>query len=74
VGVVSYLSPSEAVGEARGNVCQSSKEPETKPVLISEAQCSAQVELTALCILQHVFKEKFVLLGIRQDKDFLKNT
>jgi hypothetical protein len=33
---------------------------------------AAQVGLTALCILQHVFKEKFELLGIRQEIDALK--
>jgi hypothetical protein len=35
---------------------------------------TAQVGLTALCILQHVFREKFELLGIRQEIDALKNT
>jgi hypothetical protein len=35
---------------------------------------TAQVGLTALQILQHVFKAKFELLGIRQDMDALKNT
>jgi hypothetical protein len=34
----------------------------------------AQVGLTALCILQHVFKAKFELLGIRQEIEALKNT
>ena len=34
---------------------------------------TAQVGLTALCVLQHVFKEKFELLGIRQEIDALKN-
>jgi hypothetical protein len=37
-------------------------------------KCTAQVGLTALCVLQHVFKEKFELLGIRQEIDALKNT
>jgi hypothetical protein len=35
---------------------------------------TAQVGLTALHILQHVFKAKFELLGIRQDMDVLKKT
>lgn len=35
---------------------------------------TAQVGLTALCVLQHVFKEKFELLGIRQEIDVLKKT
>lgn len=35
---------------------------------------TAQVGLTALHILQHVFKVKFKLLGIRQDMDALKTT
>jgi hypothetical protein len=33
---------------------------------------TAQVGLTALCIMQHVFKEKFELLGIRQEIDSLE--
>ena len=35
-------------------------------------KCTARVGLTALCVLQHVFKEKFELLGIRQEIDALK--
>ena len=35
---------------------------------------TAQVGLTALCILQHVFEAKFEVLGIRQDLDALKNS
>ena len=35
---------------------------------------TAQVGLTALHILQHVFKAKFELLGIKQDLDALRNT
>jgi hypothetical protein len=33
---------------------------------------TAQVGLTALCVLQHVFREKFEVLGIRQEMDALK--
>jgi hypothetical protein len=33
---------------------------------------TAEVGLTALCVLQHVFKERFELLGIRQEIDTLK--
>jgi hypothetical protein len=35
---------------------------------------TAQVGLTALLVFQHVFKEKFELLGIRQEIEALKNT
>ena len=35
---------------------------------------TAQVGLTALCVFQHVFKEKFELLGIMQEIDAFKNT
>jgi hypothetical protein len=35
---------------------------------------TAQVGLTALCMLQHVFKQKFELLGVRAEIDALKNT
>jgi len=35
---------------------------------------TAQVGLTALHILQHVFKPRFELLGIRAEMDALKNT
>ena len=45
------------------------------PTIIAHAlKSTAQVGLTALCILQHIFKEKFELLGIRQEIDALKNT
>jgi hypothetical protein len=37
-------------------------------------QSTAQVGLTALLLFQHVFKEKFELLAIRQEIDALKNT
>jgi hypothetical protein len=45
------------------------------PTNIAHAlKSTAQVGLTALHILQHVFKAKFELLGIRQDMDALRNT
>lgn len=45
------------------------------PRIVEHAlKCTAQVGLTALCVLQHVFKEKFELLGIRQEIEALKNT
>ena len=44
-----------------------------EPRIVEHAlKCTAQVGLTALCVLQHVFKEKFELLGIRQEIDALK--
>jgi hypothetical protein len=47
----------------------------TDPTAITHALLStAQVGLTALCVLQHVFKERFESLGIRQEIDSLKNT
>jgi hypothetical protein len=43
------------------------------PAIVEHAlKCTAQVGMTALCVLQHVFKEKFELLGIRQEIDALK--
>jgi hypothetical protein len=46
----------------------------TEPkIVIFGLKCTAQVGLTALCVLQYVFKEKFELLGINQEIDALKN-
>ena len=45
------------------------------PKIIAHAlKSTAQVGLTALCILQHAFKAKFELLGIQRDIEALKNT
>ncbi len=41
-------------------------------IVVHALKCTAQVGLTALCVLQHVFKEKFELLGVRQEIDALK--
>jgi hypothetical protein len=39
-----------------------------EPKIVEHAlKCTSQVGLRALCVLQHVFKEKFELLGIRQE-------
>jgi hypothetical protein len=40
--------------------------------VVHALKCTSLVGLTALCVLQHVFKEKFELLGIRQEIDALK--
>ncbi|HUN56985.1 MAG TPA: hypothetical protein VMU41_02635 [Candidatus Binataceae bacterium] len=45
----------------------------TDPRVLAHAfKSAAQVGLTALCIFQYMFKEKFELLGIRADIDALK--
>jgi hypothetical protein len=45
----------------------------TEPkIVIFTLKCTAQVGLTALCMLQHAFKEKFELLGITPEIDALK--
>jgi hypothetical protein len=61
----------ESDGEKSMMVLPISGEPK---VIVFAMQRTAQVGLTALCILQHVFKAKFELLGIRQEIDALKNT
>ena len=43
-------------------------------IIAHALKSTAQVGLTALCVLQHVFKEKFELLGIRQEIDALKTS
>jgi hypothetical protein len=46
----------------------------SEPKIVEHAlKCTAQIGLTSLCVLQYVFKEKFELLGIRQEIDALKN-
>jgi hypothetical protein len=45
------------------------------PAMITVAfKSTAQAGLTALLLFQHVFKEKFELLGIRQEIEALRNT
>jgi hypothetical protein len=45
----------------------------SEPKIVEHAlKCTAQVGLTALCVLQHVFKENFESLGIGQEIDALK--
>ena len=45
------------------------------PKMVAHAlKSTAQIGLTALHILQHVFKEKFELLGIRQDIEALRRS
>jgi hypothetical protein len=47
----------------------------TEPkVVIFVLKCTAQVGLTSLCVLQHVFKEKFVSLGITREIDALRTS
>jgi hypothetical protein len=43
-------------------------------IIAHALKSTAQVGVTALHVLQHVFKAKFELLGIRQDLDALKST
>ena len=70
-GALSATMPDEREGLNRLKVLAISSEPR----FVEHAlKCTAQVGLTALRVLQHVFKEKFELLGIRQEIDALKNT
>jgi hypothetical protein len=43
-------------------------------IVVHALKCTSQVGLTALCILQHVFKAKFELLGIKQEIESLINS
>jgi hypothetical protein len=61
----------ERDGERSMTVLAVSDDPK---VVVHALKCTAQVGLTALCLLQHVFKEKFELLDISQEIDALKNT
>ena len=70
-GALSAIVPDESEGLNRLTVLAISSEPR---IVVHALKCTAQVGLTALCVLQHVFKEKFELLGIRQEIDALKNT
>ena len=45
-----------------------------RTIIAHALKSTAQVGLTALCILQHAFKAKFELLRIRQEIEALKNT
>jgi hypothetical protein len=68
---LSAMLPDEREGLNRSTVYAISPEPK---VVVHALKCAAQVGLTALCVLQHAFKEKFELLGIREEIDALKNT
>jgi hypothetical protein len=63
--------PDEREGLNSLTVFAISSEPK---IAVHALKCTAHVGLTALCILQHVFKAKFELLGIQQEIDALKNT
>jgi hypothetical protein len=66
---LSAMVPDEREGLNSLTVLAISNEPK---IVVHALKCTAQVGLTALCVLQHVFKEKFELLGIRQEIDALK--
>ena len=66
---LSAIVPDERDGLNSLRVLAISSEPK---IVVHALKCTAQVGLTALCVLQHVFKEKFELLGIRQEIDALK--
>ena len=68
-GALSAIVPDERDGLNSLEVLAISKEPK---IVVHALKCTAQVGLTALCVLQHVFKEKFESLGIRQEIDALK--
>jgi hypothetical protein len=68
-GTLSATVPDERDGLNCLEVFAISSEPK---VVEHALKCTAQVGLTALCVLQHVFKEKFELLGVRQEIDALK--
>jgi hypothetical protein len=61
----------EREGESGMTVFPISNDPK---IVVHALKSTGQVGLTALCILQHVFKAKFELLGIRREIDALKNT
>jgi hypothetical protein len=61
----------ERDGESGMTVLAISTEPK---VVIFVLKCTAQVGLTSLCVLQHVFKEKFVSLGITREIDALRTS
>jgi hypothetical protein len=69
-GALSATMLDERNGLTRFTVLAISSEPK---IVGHALKCTALVGLTALCVLQHVFKEKFELLGIRQEIDALKN-
>ena len=66
---LSAIVPDEREGLSSLKVLAISSEPR---IVEHALKCTAQVGLTALCVLQHIFKEKFELLGIRQEIDALK--
>jgi hypothetical protein len=68
---LSAIVPDERDGLNSLTVLAISNEPK---IIVHALKCTAQVGLTALCVLQHVFKAKFELLGIRQEIDALKKT
>ena len=70
-GALSAIVPDERDGLNSLTVFAISSEPR---VVEHALKCTAQVGLTALCILQHVFEAKFELLGITHEIDALKNT
>ena len=59
----------ESDGEKSMTVLAISYDPQTINFVLTS---TAEVGLTALCVLQLVFREKFELLGIRQEIDALK--
>ena len=68
-GALSAIVPDERDGLNSLTVLAISSEPK---IVEHALKCTAQVGLMSLCVLQHVFKEKFELLGIRQEIDALK--
>jgi hypothetical protein len=68
-GTLSATVPDERDGLNSLTVLAISSEPK---IVVHALKCTAQVGLTALCVLQQVFKEKFELLGVRQEIDALK--
>jgi hypothetical protein len=68
-GALSAIAPDERDGLNSLTVFAISSEPK---IVEHALKCTAQVGLTALCVLQHVFKEKFELLGIRLEIDALR--
>ena len=68
---LSAIVPDERDGLNSLTVLAISSEPK---IFEHALKCTALVGLTALCVLQHVFKEKFGLLGIRQEIDALKDS
>lgn len=68
-GSVSTTVFDEREGETTMKILAFSDDP---PIVKFGLMSTAQAGLTALGILRHVFKEKFDLLGIRQEIDVLK--